>query len=277
VTLSDALNLFLFRSDLNLGATIHALEIKGVLEVLSEPNILARNGQQASFLAGGEFPFPVVQGSTGGGAAAVTIQFKEFGVRLNFLPVITPRGSILLRVAPEVSALDFTNGLTVSGFSVPALTVRSLSTAVELNPGQSFAIGGLLDNRVTDTFEKIPFLGDIPVLGRFFQSRSRNKTNTELMVIVTPEIVQPVPKGQVISDLTLPISVLPPNTHGDISAMGSIPTPAAARKVPDTSIPIEQLIKSLQMEEPKALTQQPVSPGSPTPPPASGTSSSPLK
>src|ERR1019366_969731 len=119
-SLSDALNLFLFRPDLNLGATIKALEVKGLLEVLSEPNVLAQNGQQASFLAGGEFPFPVVQGSTGGGAAAVTIQFREFGVRLNFLPVITPRGSILLRVSPEVSALDFINGLTVNGFSVPA-------------------------------------------------------------------------------------------------------------------------------------------------------------
>jgi pilus assembly protein CpaC len=257
VTLSDALNLFLFRPDLNLGATIQALEVQGLLEVLSEPNVLARNGQQASFLAGGEFPFPVVQGSTGGGSAAVTIQFKEFGVRLNFLPVITPRGSILLRVSPEVSALDFTNGLTVNGFSVPALTVRSLNTAVELNTGQSFAIGGLLDNRVTNTFEKIPFLGDIPVLGKFFQSRSHNKQNTELVVIVTPEIVQPVPGGQPVPGLRFPVPFLPVNTSGDISSIGNAPTPGAATTIPDTSIPVEKLIKSLLMEEPKP--QQPVS------------------
>ena len=256
VTLSDALNLFLFRPDLNLGATIQALEVQGLLEVLSEPNVLARNGQQASFLAGGEFPFPVVQGSTGGGSAAVTIQFKEFGVRLNFLPVITPRGSILLRVSPEVSALDFTNGLTVNGFSVPALTVRSLNTAVELNPGQSFAIGGLLDNRVTNTFEKIPFLGDIPVLGKFFQSRSHNKQNTELVVIVTPEIVQPVPGGQPVPDLKFPVPFLPVNTAGDISSIGNTRAPGAATAIPDASIPVEKLIKSLLMEEPKP---QPVS------------------
>jgi pilus assembly protein CpaC len=280
-TISDALNLFLFRPDLNLGATIRALEIRGLLEVLSEPNILARNGQSASFLAGGEFPFPVVQGSTGGGASAVTIQFREFGVRLNFLPVITPRGSILLRIAPEVSALDFTNGLVVNGFSVPALTVRNLSTAVELNPGESFAIGGLLDNRVTDTFEKIPFIGDIPVIGKFFQSRSRSKTNTELMVIVTPEIVQPVPRGQPIPGIKFPVPLLPANTDGDISSTGSIPTPAAAIKVPDPAIPIEKLIKSLQMEKPlqtesgSPQTQQPSSPGSePQQPSGSATSSS---
>lgn len=253
VTLSDALNLFLFRPDLNLGATIKALEIKGVLEVLSEPNILARNGQQASFLAGGEFPFPVVQGSTGGGAAAVTIQFKEFGVRLNFLPTITARGSILLRIAPEVSALDFTNGLVVNGFSVPALTVRNMNTAVELDPGQSFAVGGLLDNRVTDTFEKIPFLGDIPVIGKFFQSRSRSKTNAELMVIVTPEIIQPVPAERKILGLTYPVPFLSANTSGDIGSQGSVPKPGASTKPADTAIPFEKLMKSLQMEEPKPL------------------------
>ena len=256
-SLSDALNLFLFRPDLNLGATIKALEVKGLLEVLSEPNVLAQNGQQASFLAGGEFPFPVVQGSTGGGAAAVTIQFREFGVRLNFLPVITPRGSILLRVSPEVSALDFTNGLTVNGFSVPALTVRKLNTAVELNAGQSFAIGGLLDNRITETLEKVPLLGDIPVLGKFFQSRSRNKQNTELIVIVTPEIVQPIPQGQPLPGLKLPIPPLPTNTPGEISSAGSIPN--SAIRAADAVMPIEKLIKSLQMAEPRLDKGQQIS------------------
>ena len=195
VTLSDALNFFLFRPDLNLGATIKLLESRGLLEVLAEPNVMAQNGKEASFVAGGEFPYPVVQGSTGAGGAAVTIQFREFGVRLNFIPTITPRGTISLRVAPEVSALDFTHGLTVNGFSVPAITVRKLDTAVELNEGQSFAIGGLLDNRVTDSLEKVPFLGDLPILGKFFQSKSRTKENTELLVIVTPELVRPIPQG----------------------------------------------------------------------------------
>ena len=211
-TLSDALNLFLFRPDLNLGATIKLLESRGLLEVLAEPNVLAQNGKEASFVAGGEFPYPVVQGSTGGGSAAVTIQFREFGVRLNFIPTITPRGSISLRVSPEVSALDFTHGLTVNGFSVPAITVRRLNTAIELNEGQSFAIGGLLDNRVTDSLEKVPFLGDLPVLGKFFQSKSRTKENTELLVIVTPELVRPIPQGAPLPQLKYPTPFLEPNT-----------------------------------------------------------------
>ncbi|MEO8659238.1 MAG: pilus assembly protein N-terminal domain-containing protein [Bryobacteraceae bacterium] len=250
VTLSDALNLFLFRPDLNLGATIKALETKGLLEVLSEPNVLAQNGQQASFLAGGEFPFPVVQGGSGG-TPSISIQFREFGVRLNFLPTITPRGSIVLRVAPEVSALDFTHGLTVSGFLVPALTVRKLNTTVELNPGQSFAIGGLLDNRVTETLEKIPFLGSIPVLGRFFQSRLRNKENTELMVIVTPEIVQPVQQGKPIRDLKFPSPFLPSNSSPDFGTFGSGSSPETPAG-PMPAMQVEKLMKSLHLESPSS-------------------------
>ena len=219
-TLSDALNVFLFRPDLNLGATIKLLESRGLLEVLAEPNVLAQNGKEASFVAGGEFPYPVVQGSTGGGAAAVTIQFREFGVRLNFVPTITPRGSISLRVAPEVSALDFTHGLTVNGFSVPAITLRKLDTEVELNEGQSFAIGGLLDNRVTDTFDKVPFLGDLPILGKFFQSRSHDKENTELLVIVTPELVRPIPQGAPLPQLKYPVPFMDPNTPADPDGPG---------------------------------------------------------
>ena len=241
-TLSDALNLFLFRPDLNLGATLKLLEDRGLLEVLAEPNVLAQNGKQASFVAGGEFPYPVVQGSTGGGAAAVTIQFREFGVRLNFVPTITPRGSISLRVAPEVSALDFTHGLSVNGFSVPAITLRKLDTAVELNEGQSFAIGGLLDNRVTDTIDKVPFLGDLPILGKFFQSKSHQKENTELIVIVTPEIVRPIPQGAALPQLKFTVPFMDPNTPADQitpvkGSSGSVPQPSA--------IPIETLLKSL--------------------------------
>ena len=241
-SLSDALNLFLFRPDLNLGATIKLLESRGLLEVLAEPNVLAQNGKQASFVAGGEFPYPVVQGSTGGGSAAVTIQFREFGVRLSFVPTITPRGSISLRVAPEVSALDFTHGLTVNGFSVPAITLRKLDTAVELNEGQSFAIGGLLDNRVTDTVDKVPFLGDLPILGKFFQSKSHEKENTELIVIVTPEIVRPIPQGAPLPHLKYPVPFMDTNTPSDQitpvnGSSGSVPQPSA--------IPIETLLKSL--------------------------------
>jgi pilus assembly protein CpaC len=204
-SLSNALNLFFFRPDLDLGATIQALEVKGILQVLAEPNVLAENGKQASFLAGGEFPFPTVQGIGGGsGAGAVTIQFKQFGIRLNFIPTLAPNGTIHLQVAPEVSSLDFTNGLTIQGFNVPALTVRRVNTEIDLSEGQSFAIGGLLDNSVTETYEKVPFIGDVPILGKFFQSRSRTKQNTELLVIVTPEIVKPIPAGQPLEGACAP-------------------------------------------------------------------------
>ena len=264
-TLSDALNVFLFRPDLNLGATIKLLESRGLLEVLAEPNVLAQNGKEASFVAGGEFPYPVVQGSSGGGGAAVTIQFREFGVRLNFIPTITPRGSISLRVAPEVSALDFTHGLTVNGFSVPAITVRKLDTAVELNEGQSFAIGGLLDNRVTDTIDKVPFLGDIPILGKFFQSKSRSKENTELLVIVTPELVRPIPQGTPAPQLKYPLPFMDPNTRAD-SMTPARGNSASARP---SAIPIETLLKSLQAEAANADQSRPIS--APMVPPAAAT------
>ena len=254
VTLSDALNVFLFRPDLNLGATIKLLESRGLLEVLAEPNVMAQNGKQASFVAGGEFPYPVVQGSTGAGGAAVTIQFREFGVRLNFIPTITPRGSISLRVAPEVSALDFTHGLTVNGFSVPAITVRKLDTAVELNEGQSFAIGGLLDNRVTDSLEKVPFLGDLPILGKFFQSKSRTKENTELLVIVTPELVRPIPPGAPLPQLKYTIPFMDPNTPADMRT----PAKDTAVFAPTGAIPVETLMKSLQAESVNGDQSRPI-------------------
>ena len=157
--------------------------------------MLTENGKEGSFLAGGQYPYPVVQGVGGSGVGGITIQFQQFGVRLNFIPTITPRGTIRLQVAPEVSSLDFANGITISGFTVPGIDVRRVKTEVELSDGQSFAIGGLLDNRETKNFSKIPFLGDIPVLGKFFQSVTDTKTNTELIVIVTPEIVTPIPVG----------------------------------------------------------------------------------
>src|SRR6266536_1492264 len=150
LTLSDALNIFLFRNDLNLGATIKALQTRGLFEILAEPNVLAINGKQASFLAGGEFPYPTLQGG-GGGIGTVTVAFREFGVRINFLPVITPRGTIRLDVAPEVSALDFAAGLNIQGFTVPGLSTRRVQTEIELTSGQSFAIGGLLDRRLQET------------------------------------------------------------------------------------------------------------------------------
>lgn len=246
-TLSSLLNLFIFRPDLNLGATISALQTNGVVEVLAEPNLLTANGKEGSFLAGGQFPIPIVQGTTGGGGTgAVTIQYKEFGVRLNFIPTITPRGTIRLQVAPEVSSLDFANGVTLSGFTVPGLDVRRVKTEVELGEGQSFAIGGLLDNRSTKNFSKIPFIGDIPVLGKFFQSISNTKTNTELIVIVTPELVNPIPVGGALPQLKMTDKFLSPNTGIPMTTPG----PESAEKPPAPTMPVEQLIKSMQPEQP---------------------------
>ena len=160
-----------------------------MLQILAEPNLIAVNGKQASFLAGGEFPFPIVQ--PGQGFTAVTISFKEFGVRLSFTPVIMPSGNIHLRVQPEVSTLDFANALSISGFTVPALSTRRADTEFELQDGQSFVIAGLIDNRVTSLNNKIPGIGDIPVLGNLFKSKNLQKNKSELMVLCTVRRISP--------------------------------------------------------------------------------------
>jgi pilus assembly protein CpaC len=189
INFSQALNLFLFRSDINLGAIVQALQQKNLLQILAEPNLIAVNGKEASFLAGGEFPFPIVQ--PGQGFTAVTIQFREFGVKLKFTPVIMPNNNIHLQVVPEVSQLDFTNALTISGFTVPALSTRRAQTEFELQDGQSFVIAGLMDNRVTDQYSKMPGLGDIPILGNLFRSKNAQKSATELVVLCTVHRISP--------------------------------------------------------------------------------------
>lgn len=248
-SLSNEGNLFAYFPGLNFGATITALQTEGVVEVLAEPNLLAMDGRQASFLAGGQYPYPMVQGTSAGGAGAVTIMFKEYGVRLNFIPTITPRGTIRLQVAPEVSALDFSNAIQISGFNVPALTTRKVNTEVELGDGQTFVIGGLLDNRETETFEKIPFIGDIPILGKFFQSKSINRTNTELIVLVTPELVAPIAAGAATPSLKYPTKFLPPNSNipmnnPDAKTAENTPAPALA------TMPVEKMIESQKPEQP---------------------------
>jgi pilus assembly protein CpaC len=250
-TLNNELNLFTFFPGLNLGATIEALETKGLVEVLSEPNVMAVNGKEASFLAGGEYPYPVAQASSGG-QSAITIMFKEYGIRLNFIPTITPRGTIRLQVAPEVSALDFTHAVTISGFEVPAITSRKVKTEVELSDGQSFVIGGLLDNNETETFQKIPFLGDIPVLGKFFQSMTRTKTNTELIVIVTPEVVAPIEAGVAPPALKYPEKFMPPNSGIPMNTPDA-KTAANTQAPAPATIPVEKLIESMRPEAPLVI------------------------
>ena len=193
INVSDPLNLFLFRNDINLGAVIPALQQKNLLQILAEPNLIAVNGKEASFLAGGEFPFPIVQ--PGQGFTAVTISFREFGVQLKFTPVIMPNGNIHLKVAPSVSTLDFANALTISGFTVPALSTRKAETEFELQDGESFMIAGLMDNRVTSVMNKVPGIGDIPIIGNFFKSKSLQKSNSELMVLCTVHKISPAMQG----------------------------------------------------------------------------------
>jgi len=199
-TLSDAVNLFTFSPDLNLTALLSALESNGVFRSLAEPNLMASHGVKASFLAGGEFPYPVLQG--GGSSGAVSIVFKEFGIKLDFTPLIQPGGNIRLVVAPEVSSLDFANGLTISGFNIPSILTRKASTEIELAEGQTFAIAGLIDNNMVTDYDKIPVLGDIPILGSLFRSKEIRQNRSELLVLVTPYIVLPsdempeVPPGE---------------------------------------------------------------------------------
>jgi pilus assembly protein CpaC len=193
LTFTDVLNIFAFRPDINFGTTIRDLETKSVLQILAEPNLLAMNGQKASFLAGGEFPFPVVQG--GANVGAVTIQFRPFGVKLEFTAFIGQDNIIRLHVVPEVSTLDFANAVTISGFTVPALSTRRAETEIELKDGQSFGIAGLLDNRAQLQLSKVPGIGDIPILGNLFRSHSINRSNGELLVLVTPRVVDPARMG----------------------------------------------------------------------------------
>jgi pilus assembly protein CpaC len=241
VSLSDMLSVLLFRKDLNLAASIKALEAKNLLETLAEPNLLAINGKEASFLSGGEFPFPMIQPGLGGNT--VTISFREFGIRIKFLPRITPRGTIQLQVAPEVSSLDFGNAVIFSGTTIPAMSTRRIQTEVELDSGQSFVIAGLLDNRLTETISKIPGLANIPLLGKLFTSKSVKRNNTELMVIVTPELVRPIPAGQPLPTINMPSPFLTKNSDVDMYQPGMDKTGPVPVKPPTDSIPLEELIQ----------------------------------
>ena len=211
VNFSDLLNLFAFRPDLNIGATIKALQEHDLLQILAEPNLITVEGKEASFLAGGSFPFPTITTTPTGGATApvVTVQFKPFGVKLEFTPTVTPQGSIDLKVAPEVSSLDFANAVTLQGFVIPALSQRRAETEVILKDGESFAIAGLIDNRVIETLMKVPGLGDLPILGKIFRSRSTQKSTDELLVVVTPHFVRALTPEEKAKLPDMPVTFLP--------------------------------------------------------------------
>ena len=204
-TFSDMLNFMVFNNKYNVGTLIKAMQDKGLFQSLAEPNLIALNGKEASFLAGGEYPYPVVQPGSGG-ASSISIQFKEFGVRLNFTPTVLGGDLVNLKVRPEVSSLDFSNAIVLDGFRIPALSTRRTETEVELQDGQTFAIAGLMNNSVQSSMRKIPGIGDIPILGWLFKSQALQKNQTELVVMITPTIVR---RGSTGVSQGLPAAVEP--------------------------------------------------------------------
>jgi pilus assembly protein CpaC len=249
--LQPALNLFVFNRQINTGAMLRMLRQEGAFRELAEPNLIAMNGQQASFLAGGEFPVPVLQMSQSG--SGITIVWKEYGIRLNFKPTIIDEDHIRLELEPEVSTIDFTNGVRFNGFVVPALRTRRAKTGVELRDGQSFALAGLLDNSETKTLSRIPIVSDIPVIGALFKSKSFEKKETELMFFVTAHLVKPVspddlPTMRGIDGLkgNSPLGVEP---KGDgISGQSGYKVSGQNETAPQT---IEKSSEPVKVEEPK--------------------------
>jgi len=216
LSIGSALNIFAFNPKLNLGAFIRALQSENILQILAEPNLVTTNGKEAYFLVGGEFPVPVLQG--GGNAGAVTIQFREFGIRLRFTPLVTENKTIKLHLSQEVSTLDAANGVTFSGFVIPAISTRRAESDVELGEGQSFVVAGLLDNRETDSFAKLPFLSELPVLGNLFKSKVQKKQRTDLVLIVTPEVTLPLGPNDPRPDIAFPKDFLVRLSQADIQA-----------------------------------------------------------
>jgi pilus assembly protein CpaC len=201
---SDFLNIFLFNTNWNAGSLVRALKATGYFQSLAEPNLIAYNGREASFLAGGEFPVPIVNA-----LGQLTINYKEFGVRLNFTPTIA--GDLIrLRVRPEVSELDFNNGVTLEGFRIPALQTRRAETEVELRDGQSFAVAGLIDNTSQTDRSALPLLSEIPIIGALFKSKAERQERTELLVLITPRLVRALNPDEVPALPTLPGQFLPP-------------------------------------------------------------------
>jgi pilus assembly protein CpaC len=198
ISFSNPLNFFLYSSKYNFGVTLQDLETLGCLQILSEPNLTTMSGEKGSFLAGGEFPFPVVQGGAGG-QTSISISFRPYGVKLEFTPVVNTDGTIELHVVPEVSSLDYSNSVQISGYTIPALSTRKAETQVVLRSGETFAISGLLDKRTTDQFENTPGISSVPILGQLFKSKNVNHSAQELVVIVTPTIVDP------LTDTTFPV------------------------------------------------------------------------
>jgi pilus assembly protein CpaC len=277
-TLSSAVNIFALRTDINLLAEIQALESKSLLEMLAEPNLLTYSGTKASFTAGGEFPYLTPQPTAGG--TIFSVEFKPYGVLLNFLPRVTPQGTIHMQLSPEVSALDYTNTVVIQGTAVPGLTTRKVSTEVDLESGQTFVIAGLLDRQITEAFNKIPGLGDIPILGKLFQSKTITKSNSELLIIITPEIVRPLPAQQPVPELKWTVPFMSNNSDFPMRQPGMDVTGPVPVHPPSQTMPLEQLLQQQKLIQAAPITvpqpmAPPGTPAAPLVPPPGGTGQAP--
>jgi pilus assembly protein CpaC len=248
MTFSDFLNVFLFNEKYDIGAVIKALQTKGLFQSLAEPNLVAESGKEASFLAGGEYPIPIAQG--GSGSVAITVQYKEYGVRLNFVPVVNGN-RVHLKVRPEVSTLDFANAVTLNGFRIPALNSRRTETELELNNGQTFAVAGLMNNSVNSTLQKIPGIGDIPILGLLFQSKAAQKNQTELVVMITPEIL---PNNSSGVTATLPRPVEPYMPPAPVKKPLDQPAPAFKGNQGAIAVPVQPVASAVPAAAPATAT-----------------------
>jgi pilus assembly protein CpaC len=265
---SDLLNVFLFNTKYDMGTLVKALQSRGLFQSLAEPNLVAESGKEASFLAGGEIPVPIAQGT--GGNVAISVMWKEFGIRLNFTPTVNA-DRVHLKVRPEVSTLDFNNSVVLQGFRIPALSTRRADTEIELQDRQTFAIAGLLNNTALQSMQKVAGLGDIPILGYLFKSKAAQKDQTELVVMITPEILAPNSFGVTpnLPKLTEPYLGLPKadkvfpqpppafqqSTPATPGGTASVPSPSGA---PAPAVPSSAAadISPRTKEEQKALRRQ---------------------
>jgi pilus assembly protein CpaC len=235
VSVSNPLNFFLYNYKLNVGMTLEDLENKQILQVLAEPILTTLSGTPARFLSGGEFPVPVVQGGTGN-STAITIMYRPYGVKVDFTPTVNPDGTIRLKVAPEVSTLDYTNSVTISGSTIPALSTRRAETEVEIRSGESFVLSGLLDHRTTDSFANVPGIANIPILGELFRSKNINHSIVELVVLVTATVVDPLTKALDVTEPKMAVPNMDSNVF-DVRVKGIVREKAPFTST-DTSLPV---------------------------------------
>ena len=267
LSVSDPLNIFLYNSKLNVGVTVQDLEQKQILQVLAEPTLTTLSGLPASFLSGGEFPFPVVQGGTGN-STAISIQFRPFGVKVDFTPTVNADGTIRIKLSPEVSTLDYSNSVNISGFTIPALSTRRAETQVEIQNGQSFIVSGLLDHRTTEIMSKVPGIASVPILGELFRSKNFNHSVVELVIIVTATVVDPLKSSPQATPEQPKMSVpnLDPNAFD--GRAHNLPKAGVWAPAPQSQLPAQPQSKPQVQPQSKPLAQTQSKPQVQSQPPA---------